>query len=253
MTGPELEVFATEINGGVTISEITVSQFAGLDTFIKDTKTLKAGIATDSKNWVTGKFGDHIELRRGKLLLGQTRQSGSGKITGLDVGTRYDGVQVPFYSYGKKLKYYDATLDDTVEIGSDILGTPADGEDVWFAPYSNLAGSIVYVGSPNSGVFKIPVANPGTAVNQNITDFRFAFLKFGQGRSFAGQRNGTTAGNNDKTGIYLSRIDHALLRLRRPNNGRGIWNRRRGGNDICAHPLVHRSSEDGDVRLGHRR
>jgi hypothetical protein len=63
-----------------------------------------------------------IELRRGKLLLGQTRQSGSGKITGLGVGTRYDGVQVPFFSHGKKLKYYDSTLDDTVEIGSDILG-----------------------------------------------------------------------------------------------------------------------------------
>jgi hypothetical protein len=192
------------------IPDFTVSQFAGLNTFIKDTKTLKAGIATDSKNWVTGKFGDHIEVRRGKLLLGQTRQGG-GKITGLDVGTRYDGVQVPFFSHGKKLKYYDATLDDTVEIGSDILGAAADGEDVWFAPYSNLAGSIVYAGSPNSGVFKIPVANPGTAVDQAITDFRFGFLKFGQGRSFAGQRNGTTAGNNDKTGMYLSKVDHALL------------------------------------------
>jgi hypothetical protein len=193
------------------IADFTVSQFPGLNTFIRDTKTLKPGIATQNKNWSTGKFGDHIELRRGKLLLGQTRQNGSGKITGLGVGTRYDGVQVPFFSHGKKLKYYDSTLDDTVEIGSDILGTAADGEDVWFAPYSNLAGSIMYVGSPNGGTFKIPVANPGSAVNQNITNFRFGSLTFGRGRSFAGQRNGTTAGNNDKTGMYLSKLDHALL------------------------------------------
>jgi hypothetical protein len=41
-------------------------------------------------NWITGKYGDHIELRRGTLLLGQTRQTGSGKITGLGVGSVID-------------------------------------------------------------------------------------------------------------------------------------------------------------------
>lgn len=193
------------------INDYTVSQFGGLNNFIKDTKTLKPGIASDSKNWLTGKYGDHIELRRGKLLLGQTRQSGSGKITGLGVGLRYDGVGIVRRSRGRKVEYYDVNSDDWIEIGSDILGAAADGEDVWFAPYQNLAGANTYFGSPSSGIFKSPEADPGYAVNQSVSSFRFGHLKFSQGRSFAGQRNGTTAGNNDKTGLYLSAIDHALL------------------------------------------
>ena len=63
----------------------------------------------------------------------------------------------------------------------------------------------MYVGSPNSGIYKIPVANPGSARDQQVNNFRFGHLRFGQGRSFAGRRNGTVAGNKDDTGVYLSR------------------------------------------------
>src|SRR4051812_30228116 len=143
------------------IPDFTVSKFLGTNTVIKDTKTLKPGIATDSKNWITAKFGDHIELRRGSALLGQTRESGAGKITSLGVGIRYDGTQVPFWSRGRKFEYYNVTTDDRVEIGSNILPVVADGEDCWFSPYQNLAGSMMYGGSRNGGTFKIPVANPG--------------------------------------------------------------------------------------------
>src|SRR5258705_9953265 len=78
------------------IPDFTVSQFGGLNTVIKDTKTLKPGIAVDSLNWTTAKYGDHIELRRGQALLGETRVDGAGKITGLGVGVRYDGGMFPF-------------------------------------------------------------------------------------------------------------------------------------------------------------
>ncbi len=195
----------------MNIPDFTVSSFSGQNTFIKDTKTLKPGIATSALNWVTSKFGDHIELRRGSQLLGATRQSGVGKVTGIGVGLRNDGTQVPFFSHGQKVKYYDADDDDTHEVGTDLLGSAADGEDVWFSFYQNLAGSMMYLGSPNSGTFKIPVANPGSAVSQAASSFRFGLLRFNQGRSMGGQRNGTTAGNNDKTGLYLSAIDKALL------------------------------------------
>jgi hypothetical protein len=195
------------------IPDYTVSQFSGLNTFIKDLKTLKPGVATSSLNWITGKYGDHIELRRGSALLGQTRVDGAGKITGLGVGLRYDGVQVPFWSRGRKIEYYNAATDDRAEVGSNILPVAADGEDCWFSPYANLAGSMMYAGSPNSSIYKIPVANPGSAVDQQVNNFRFGILRFGQGRSFAGQRNGTTAGNLDKTGLYLSDIDKANLSL----------------------------------------
>lgn len=195
------------------IPDYTVSQFSGLNTFIRDTKTLKPGVATDSLNWITAKYGDHIELRRGSALLGNTRVDGAGKITGIGVGTRYDGVQVPFWSRGRKLKYYNASTDDRAEIGADILPVVADGEDCWFSPYANLAGPMMYAGSPNSGIYKIPVASPASAVDQLVNNFRFGILRFGQGRAFAGQRNGIVAGNQDKTGLYLSDIDKANLSL----------------------------------------
>src|SRR4051794_4249637 len=97
------------------IPDFPVSKFGGLNTAVKDTRTLKPGVAVDAKNWLTGKYGDHIELRRGQALLGQTRQTGSGKITGLGVGVRYDGTEVPFRARGQKLEYYDATTDDWIE------------------------------------------------------------------------------------------------------------------------------------------
>src|SRR4051812_6600994 len=98
------------------IPDYEVSQFFGLNTAVRDTKTLKKGVATDSKNWLTAKLGDHIELRRGQALLGTTRQTGSGKITGLGVGLRYDGTGVPFRARGQKLEYYSSTNDDWTEI-----------------------------------------------------------------------------------------------------------------------------------------
>jgi hypothetical protein len=89
--------------------------FLRLNTFIKDLKTLKPGVASSSNNWITGKYGDHIELRRGTQLLGQRRQTGAGKITGLGVGTKKDGSQIPFFTYGKKAKSYDSLTDDMIE------------------------------------------------------------------------------------------------------------------------------------------
>jgi hypothetical protein len=193
------------------IPDYTVSRFLGTNTVVKDQKTLKPGVATSSKNWITAKTGDHIELRRGSALLGATRVAGAGRITGLGVGIRYDGVQVPFWSRGRKFEYYDAATDDRIEIGSNVLPVTADGEDCWFAPYQNLAGSFMFAGSPNSGTYKIPVANPGSARDQAVNNHRFGTLRFGLGRAFAGRRNGTVAGNKDDTGVYLSDIDKALL------------------------------------------
>lgn len=193
------------------IPDFTLSTFYGLNTAVRDTKTLKPGVSPDSLNWITSKFKDSIELRRGYARLGTTEQTGAGKITGLGVAVRYDGVEIPFYSHGQKVKYYDVDTDDTVEVGSNLLGSAADGDDVWFAPYQALAGSFMYLGSANSGIYKIPAANPGSAVDQSVSAYRFGVFHIGQNRSFAGQRNGTAAGNNDKTGLYLSYIDKDQL------------------------------------------
>lgn len=191
--------------------DFTISQFGGTNTAVKDLKTLKPGVSPESLNWITSKFKDSIELRHGYARLGATEVVGNGRITGLGVSTRYDGTQVVHYSYGRKIKYYDATLDDTVEVSSDILPTAADGEDVWLEAYQGLAGAFMYAGSPNSGIYKIPSANPGSSVDQSVNNYRFGVFHVGQNRSFAGQRNGTTSGNNDKTGLYLSYIDKDQL------------------------------------------
>ena len=73
---------------GVSIPDLTVSSFKGLNTSIKNQKNLPLGTAVASNNWLTGVskdsegqvYGDHIELRRGTALLGQTRQAGNGYV-----------------------------------------------------------------------------------------------------------------------------------------------------------------------------
>jgi len=193
------------------MQDYTISEFGGLVTAIKDITTLKPGVSPDSLNWVTGKYKDHIELRRGYARLGQTEQTGTGRISGIGVSRRYDGTDVLHFSYDRKVKYYDSATDDNVEVGTNLLPTNANGDDVWFRAYQNLAGSFVYLGTPEGGVWKIPAANPGSAVEQSVSNHRWNVFHVAQGRAFAGQRNGTTAGNNDKTGLYLSYIDKDQL------------------------------------------
>ena len=120
---------------------------------------------------VYGKVRRPHRAQARQCALGQYTRRWRREVTGLGVGLRYDGVQVPFWSSGRKLEYYNAATDDRAEVGSDILPVSADGEDCWFSPYANLAGSMMYAGSPNSGIYKIPVANPGSAVDQARQQF----------------------------------------------------------------------------------
>lgn len=193
------------------LPDYTVDTFSGLVTAIKDTKVLPKGAAQDAVNWLTGTYKDHIELSLGTALLGQTRNTGAGKITGLIVGTKPDGTRIPFFSYGRKIKYYDAATDDTIESGSNVLPAAADGDDVSFEFYSNIAGAFIYASSINSSINKIPVANPGSVVDQLSTTYR-GIIRIKQGRMFLWQRQSAN-GFKDFTGINLSYIDKALASL----------------------------------------
>ena len=198
------------------IPDFTVSAFGGLNTFIKDTKTLKPGIATSSTELAYGKYGDHIELRRGTLLLGQTRASGAGKITGLGVALRADGEQVPFWSRGRKLEYYDALTDDRAEVGSDLLPAAASGEE---SGSRHTRTSRVPCNMPARRIpasTRSPSLIPEALSTSQSHNYRWGILRFGQGRALAGRRNGTTAGNKDLTGAYLSHIDRAVLDTTEP-------------------------------------
>ncbi len=181
-----------------------IGVFGGINTEISDIKKIADGVSPDSMNWLTGTERDFIALRRGTFLLGKTRRA-AGAITGLGVGTKYDGTQVPFFTSGRKAFYYDLASDDTVEIGSNLLPAGADGDEVSIFPYQNLAGAFVYMSSPNSSVYKIPVANPGSAVDQAVTEYK-GFLKFGQSRAILFGRKGTNS-SIDTTGLYMSWVD----------------------------------------------
>jgi hypothetical protein len=201
--------------------EIKVSTFLGMRTETTDLRELGlqpladgtfAAYSPDQRNWLTLTNGKGIELRRGSSLLGATREEGAGKVTGIGVGMRADGTQVPFFTFARKIKYYLASDNDTHEAGTDTLPAAADGEDTFIFPYQNIAGSFVYVTSKNSGGFKIPVANPGSARAQSITAYR-GLMRFGQSRSFLIQRRGTGAGNRDDTSLYVSKVDKVALSL----------------------------------------
>lgn len=98
--------------------------WSGLHTKIKDPKKHPIGGALDSLNWLTGTLKDHIELRMGQALLGQTRQFGNGKITGLGIGSRVNGVQVPYYSFRRQINVYDVNSQDTEPVNAAISDGP---------------------------------------------------------------------------------------------------------------------------------
>ncbi len=115
--------------------------------------------ASDSLNWLT--LGDKIELSGGYTIVG-TENVGAGKITGLHVASKVDGSPLPIRTRGKKVEYYTT---DWVESGVDTLGTAADGEDIAITSYTSLAGYQAWLSSPNSGYFKMMLANPGSIKN----------------------------------------------------------------------------------------
>lgn len=189
-----------------TLPDYIVKSFLDGTVTRVEKETIPKGAASDSKNWVTK--GDHIELRGGMAVKG-TAQAGVGKITGMKVGRRFDGTQVLFFSHGRKLKYYDSVSADNVEIGSDTLPAAASGLDVAMDAYYSLAGAMVYIGGPYVGFFKIPVANPGSARDQSVTNHR-GYFSIKQNRMFLWNRRDTTGGF-DTTGLYGSYIDRDEL------------------------------------------
>lgn len=172
------------------LPDYPVSQFNGLNTYIKDLRVLADGQTPDSMNWITGKYKDNISLRRGYALLGLTRNNGVGRITGLGVAQKTDGTQIPFLSYLRKIKYYDIVSNDTIEIGSNSLPVGASADDISFMPYQNLAGAFMYLTSPNSSIYKIVTQNPTTIKDLLSTAYR-GIAKISNNRMFMWQRKDT--------------------------------------------------------------
>lgn len=118
---------------------------------------------SDMLNFTTN--GDRMELRRGMKVIG-TEIEGNGKTTGLHSSYQYNGDQLLFSSYGRKVRYYDEATEDWIEVSTDILPVGANGEDISFASYTSpVAGAQVLFSSPNSGLWQIITANPGSVID----------------------------------------------------------------------------------------
>lgn len=118
--------------------------------------------ASSSLNWLT--LGDKIELTGGYDVIG-TENLGAGKITGLKITEQADGTSLPIRTRGKMIEYYGNATADWIESGTDLLGADADGEDVAITTYTSLAGYQAWLSSPNSGLFKMMIANPGDPID----------------------------------------------------------------------------------------
>lgn len=151
------------------LPDYVVSEFLGLNTFIKDLRTLQDGESPASLNWITSRYKDNISLRNGSQLLGTTRNLGVGRVSGLAIGATNNGNQVPFFTYGQTLAYYNGV--NTVSIGA-IFPVAATKDDFSIMPYKNIAGSFVYLTSPNSAMYKIAVANPGSVISFTPYDYK---------------------------------------------------------------------------------
>lgn len=175
----------------------------GLVTRIEST-SLPKGAAKSCLNWHFS--GDKIELRRGQYPLGDTVAT-PGKCTGLRVSTKLDGdgTQVLHSTYGRKVRYYDTSTELWDEIDTDILPALADGEDISLEPYYSIAGAFLYLSSPNTGIYKIPTANPTSYVDLQSKSHR-GRIKIKNGSMYLWDRR-DTQGGSDRTGLYRGRID----------------------------------------------
>ena len=186
------------------IQELDINNFPNgiIDTI--ESKDIPEGAASKSLNWMT--LGDRIELRRGQYVKG-TESTAAGSITGLHTAYRADGIAVVFRKNGRKLEYWvSGTSIDWIETGTNMFPAAASSDQATFATYTSLAGNQMFVSSPNSGLYKIMVANPAsfTDVSDSTQNYSGKFrMKISQNRMFAWGRP------SDQTVVYLSWIDTA--------------------------------------------
>jgi len=178
-----------------------VSEFnRGLITSIED-HSIPDGASSASLNWLSRL--DRIELAKGFRRFG-SEITGVGEVTGLHVGLKADATQVLFRKRARKLEYYDTATSDWLETGTDIFPAAAANEHVAFSNYASLAGNQTFIGSPNSSLYKILTANPGSYSDQYDAAKNFkGYIRIKQNRTFLWGRN------EDRTGVYGSYIDAA--------------------------------------------
>lgn len=171
-------------------------------------QSIPRGASSRSLNFLTS--GTKIELRRGYALLGTTENTGTGRITGLGVGKKYDGTDIVYRTRKRKIEYLDTTTDDWVEVGSNILpsavtATDSLGEDISVQPYSNPTGPQIWFNSPNAGPHKIMTASPGSVTSMYVLGTNYkGYMRIKSGRMYVWDRFGNPG---NKTDLFCSQLD----------------------------------------------
>jgi len=186
-----------------TLSPVAVENFnTGVISRIDDDSVPRGG-ASDSLNWMTQ--GDKIELRGGYALMGD-EEDGVGRITGLKKGDRFDEEEVLICTHGRKVKYFNDETGLWVETDTaNVLAEDADGEDIAIETYNSQAGAFFYLSSPHSSIYKIPMANPGSVIDLQSTDYR-GYIKIKRSSMFLWNRQ-DAEGGFDENGLYRGWID----------------------------------------------
>jgi len=165
----------------------------GLVTELGD-QSIPSGAASDSNNFLH--LGDRLELMRGQFRLGDAG-SVSGHCFTTVKGIAVDGTEVLFKKIGTKIRHYDP---DT-ELWEDAL-TGLPDEDLTIVPYRTPAGSFLWASSPNSGLYRVNLANPLSWVNFYDAAKNFkGYITIQDNRMFLWGNKGA------ETVIYLSYID----------------------------------------------
>lgn len=166
-------------------------------------KSIPVGSAASMLNFRTK--GDKTEIRRGYAIVGTDLGAG-GETHGVHTAYQADGTPVLYRKRGRKLEY---TLDlegSWTEVGTNLFPATAEDDDASFANYQSLAGAMVFISSPNSSIYKIMTANPGSYSDMASTTHRGRIL-IHKTRMFLWDRRDTNF-QQDRTAVYLSWIDN---------------------------------------------
>lgn len=127
----------------------------GLITRFKD-DAIPEGSASESKNWMSK--GDRIEIVGGATRIGDAQ--GTTVVSAYYVGIDSDGVPQHFKKVDTVLYWLNPANDTWT---SALTGLPTT--DLYGAVYRSPAGSFLVLSSEDSGLYRINLANPTSAVD----------------------------------------------------------------------------------------
>lgn len=173
----------------------------GLVNALADSK-IKDGAASDVLAWLC--LEDRIKLTGGYDQVGaDTPTAGTNNIF---TATKTDGTKVIWKKNGAKLYAKDGSAA-WAEVGSSLFGTNAASDICSFVLWESFNGAWVWVSSPNSSLWKIPVANPTSVVEYPSAGYK-GYLAIIKSRLWVWGWP-TTGGSDDVSGFQGSFIPPA--------------------------------------------